>query len=112
MSAAEVQITDVVVGTGREASKGALAQVHYDGFLLDGTKFDSSRDRGRPFQFVVGSAKVIRGWSIGMLGMREGGKREVLIPAALAYGERAVGKIPPNSDLRFQVELFEALPRE
>jgi FKBP-type peptidyl-prolyl cis-trans isomerase len=108
----DVQISDTEVGTGREASKGALVQVHYEGFLKGGTKFDSSKDRGRPFQFVMGSSKVIKGWSLGIQGMKEGGKRTLLIPAALAYGERAVGRIPPHSDLTFHIELIEALPRE
>ena len=113
--AAEVKTTDTQVGAGREASKGALVTVHYEGFLEDGTKFDSSLERGRPFQFVVGSSKVIKGWSIGIQSptpMREGGKRTLHIPAELAYGPRAVGKIPPNSNLTFNIELIEALPRE
>lgn len=108
----ELQITDTAAGTGREASKGALVRVDYEGFLDDGLKFDSSLDRGRPFQFVLGAGKVIKGWDQGLIGMKEGGKRTLRIPAALAYGPRAVGKIPPNSDLTFHVTLHEALPRE
>lgn len=113
MSADEVKITDTVVGTGVEAVKGALLLVNYEGFLEDGTKFDSTFDHGRPYQFVVGSQKVIKGWSLGVMGMREGGKRTIFIPAHLAYGDRQIGKfITPNSNLIFHVELLEARPRE
>jgi peptidylprolyl isomerase len=108
----DIQITDTELGTGREALKGALVTVNYEGFLEDGKKFDSSIDRGRPFQFVLGSGKVIKGWNLGVTGMKEGGKRTLRIPAHLAYGERAVGMIPPNSNLIFQIELVEALARE
>lgn len=112
MSEAELKITDTQVGTGREAVKGALVKVHYDGHLENGTKFDSSIDRGRPFQFVLGAGKVIKGWDQGLMGMKEGGKRTLWIPAHLAYGPRAIGAIPPNSNLVFHVELIESLPRE
>ncbi|AHZ84404.1 FKBP-type peptidyl-prolyl cis-trans isomerase [Bdellovibrio bacteriovorus] len=109
----EVKITDTVIGTGQTASKGALVFCHYEGFLEDGTKFDSSYDHGRPFEFVVGSKKVIAGWSLGFLGMKEGGKRTIYVPAHLAYGERQIGKfIKPHSNLIFHVELIEARPRE
>jgi peptidylprolyl isomerase len=108
----ELKIIDTRTGTGREAAKGALVKVDYEGFLEDGRKFDSSRDRGRPFQFVLGAGKVIQGWDRGLMGMREGGKRTLEIPSQLAYGPRAVGMIPPNSNLIFHVELHEALPRE
>lgn len=108
----ELKITDTQVGTGREATKGALVTVNYEGFLEDGLKFDSSIDRGQPFRFVLGARKVIQGWDQGLLGMKEGGKRTLHIPAHLAYGPRAVGKIPPNSNLTFNVELIESLPRE
>jgi FKBP-type peptidyl-prolyl cis-trans isomerase len=109
---AELKITDTTVGTGREASKGAKVTVHYEGFLEDGKKFDSSVDRGRPFSFVLGAGKVIQGWDRGVMGMKEGGKRTLHIPASLAYGPRAVGPIPPNSNLIFHIELIESLPRE
>lgn len=113
MSQQEVQITDTVVGTGKEAAKGALLFVQYEGFLEDGTKFDSTFDHGRPFEFVVGSKKVIQGWSQGLLGMKEGGKRKIFIPSHLAYGERQIGKfIKPHSNLIFHVELLEVRPRE
>lgn len=112
MSNAELQITDLVIGTGREAVKGALLKMHYVGTLEDGTKFDSSYDHGRLFQFVLGAKRVIQGMDQGMLGMKEGGKRRLFIPSHLAYGERAMGKIPPHSNLIFEIELFESWPRE
>jgi peptidylprolyl isomerase len=108
----ELQITDTHLGTGCEASKGALVKVNYEGFLENGNKFDSSIDRGRPFSFVLGAGKVIKGWDQGLAGMKEGGKRTLHIPAHLAYGPRAVGSIPPNSNLIFHIELLESLPRE
>ena len=109
---AELIITDVQIGTGREAIKGSLIRMHYEGFLENGLKFDSSYDHGREFQFVLGAKRVIKGMDQGVMGMREGGKRRLFIPAHLGYGERAMGKIPPNSNLIFNIELFEALPRE
>ncbi len=109
----ELKIEDQKVGQGKEAVKGALIRVHYSGFLVsNGQKFDSSVDRGREFQFVLGAGRVIQGWDLGILGMREGGKRILTIPAHLAYGDRAVGPIPPGSDLKFEVELFEVLTRD
>lgn len=113
MNSDEVKITDTVIGEGTEAAKGALCFVQYEGFLEDGTKFDSTLDHGRPFEFVIGSKKVIVGWSQGMLGMKVGGKRQIFIPAHLAYGERQVGKfITPDSNLIFHVELIEVRLRE
>jgi len=110
---AELKITDTVVGTGKEAVKGALLFVQYEGFLEDGTKFDSSFDHGRPFQFVIGSKRVIKGWDQGLLGMKEGGKRQLFVPAHLGYGERQMGPfIKPHSNLIFYVELLEVRPRE
>jgi FKBP-type peptidyl-prolyl cis-trans isomerase len=111
-STAVVKATDTKLGDGREAVKGAKVTVHYEGFLENGRKFDSSKDRGRPFSFVLGSAKVIKGWDQGLMGMKEGGERTLHIPAELAYGSRAVGPIPPNSNLIFHIELIESLPRE
>lgn len=108
----DLEITDTQIGTGREAVKGAKVTVNYEGFLENGQKFDSSIDRGRPFSFVLGAGKVIKGWDQGVMGMKEGGKRTLHIPAALAYGARAVGSIPPDSNLIFQIELLESLPRE
>ena len=109
----ELQISDDVLGTGKEAVKGALLFVHYTGLLEDGTKFDSSHDRGRPFEFVIGSGRVIKGWDQGVMGMRVGGKRTLHVPAHLAYGERQIGPlITPHSNLIFHVELLEVRTRE
>lgn len=109
----ELQIKDVVVGTGKETVKGALLITQYEGFLEDGTKFDSSIDRGRPFQCVFGTGRVIKGWDLGLVGMREGGKRTLHVPSHLAYGERQVGAlIPPHSNLVFHIELLEVLTRD
>lgn len=109
----ELKIIDTLLGSGKETVKGALLFVQYEGFLEDGTKFDSSFDHGRPFQFVIGSGRVIKGWDQGLMGMKEGGKRTLHIPASLAYGERQIGKyIKPNSNLIFYVELLEVRPRE
>ncbi len=108
----ELEIIDTETGTGCEAHKGALVKVDYEGFLENGEKFDSSKDRGRPFQFVLGAGKVIKGWDQGLIGMKEGGKRTLKIPAHLAYGPRAIGAIPPNSNLVFHVELHESLARD
>jgi peptidylprolyl isomerase len=108
----ELQIIDLVEGSGKIAVKGALITVHYTGTFENGQKFDSSVDRGRTFEFVLGAGRVIRGWDQGILGMKEGGKRKLHIPAALAYGDRAVGPIPPHSNLIFEVELFEVKVRD
>lgn len=109
----ELQITDIESGTGKEISKGALCFVQYEGFLEDGTKFDSSIDKGRPFQFVFGTGRVIKGWDQGLVGMKEGGKRKLFVPEHLAYGERAIGDIiPPYSDLSFTIELLEVRTRD
>lgn len=109
----ELKITDTTVGEGKEAVKGALLTMQYEGFLEDGTKFDSSYDRNKAFQFVIGSGRVIKGWDQGILGMKVGGKRTLHIPSDLAYGERQVGNlIPPNSNLIFHVELLEVLTRD
>lgn len=113
MGLTELEIIDTKVGEGRTAVKGALLRMHYEGFLGDGTKFDSSLDRGRAFEFVIGSGRVIKGWDQGVMGMRVGGKRTLKIPAHLAYGERSVGAIiKPHSDLLFHVELLEVLTRD
>ena len=110
---AELKITDHVLGTGLETSKGALVFCHYTGWLDDGTQFDSSVDRGTPFEFVFGVGRVITGWDQGLIGMKVGGKRRLEVPSHLAYGERQIGKfITPNSSLTFEVELLEVRPRE
>lgn len=109
----ELKITDTIEGTGIVAQKGALCFVHYEGYLEDGTLFDSSKKHGRPFEFVLGSKKVIVGWSQGLLGMKEGGRRTIFVPAHLGYGERQVGPfIKPHSNLIFHVEMLEVRPRE
>jgi FKBP-type peptidyl-prolyl cis-trans isomerase len=95
------------VGTGTEATAGKKVSVHYTGWLTDGKKFDSSKDRGQPFQFRLGAGEVIRGWDQGVAGMKIGGKRKLTIPPDLGYGARgAGGVIPPNATLVFEVELL------
>ena len=108
----DVQVTDVVVGEGREVEKGALITTQYRGWLEDGSEFDSSWSRGKPFQCVIGTGRVIKGWDQGLMGMQVGGKRKLQVPAHLGYGERSVGAIPPNSDLTFEIELLEVLTRD
>jgi FKBP-type peptidyl-prolyl cis-trans isomerase len=94
-------------GTGNPAPLGANVVVHYDGFLLDGTKFDSSRDRHTPFTFRVGTGRVIKGWDEAFATMKQGEKRTLIIPWWLAYGEKKQDVIPPFSTLVFEVELLE-----
>ncbi|PWB30091.1 peptidylprolyl isomerase [Pseudomonas sp. SDI] len=108
----ELQITDLHLGTGKTVLKGALITTQYNGWLEDGSEFDSSWSRGKPFQCVIGTGRVIKGWDQGLMGMQVGGKRELRVPAHLAYGERSMGKIPPNANLRFEIELLEVLTRD
>ena len=103
-----LQYTDDQVGTGAEATTGKTAVVHYTGWLMDGTKFDSSVDRNQPFSFPLGAGQVIKGWDEGVVGMKVGGKRTLIIPPALGYGARgAGGVIPPNATLKFEVQLLD-----
>jgi len=102
-----LQVQDTKVGSGDEAKAGDTVSVHYTGTLADGTKFDSSLDRGQPFSFTLGAGMVIRGWDIGVAGMKIGGTRKLVIPPALAYGDRGAGSvIPPGATLTFVVELI------
>lgn len=103
-------IEDSVVGDGVEALAGKTVVVHYTGWLTDGTKFDSSKDRDDPFSFPLGRRRVIAGWDEGVAGMKVGGSRKLTIPPQLGYGERgAGGVIPPNATLVFEVELLDVL---
>ena len=99
---------DTVVGEGAEAKTGHFVTVHYTGWLTNGSKFDSSKDRNDPFQFPLGQGHVIKGWDEGVQGMKIGGARKLTIPAHLGYGARgAGGVIPPNATLVFEVELLD-----
>lgn len=114
-----LEVTDLVVGQGAEATSGATVTVHYTGWLYDhtraetkGTAFDSSRKGGQPFSFTLGQQQVIAGWDQGVAGMKVGGQRRLVIPAALAYGDRgAGGVIPPGATLVFDVELLGVQPQ-
>jgi FKBP-type peptidyl-prolyl cis-trans isomerase FkpA len=106
-TASGLVIEDLVVGSGATASPGQRVSVHYSGWLTDGNKFDSSKDRGQAFMFSLGRGEVIRGWDEGVSGMKVGGKRKLTIPPDLGYGTRgAGGVIPPNATLLFEVELL------
>ncbi len=103
----QLQVQDLVVGTGDVAVAGKQVTVHYTGLFTSGEKFDSSRDRGTPFAFTLGAGQVIKGWDIGVEGMKVGGKRLLTIPPELAYGPNDYQSIPGNSTLIFEVELLE-----
>ncbi|EYF07934.1 FKBP-type peptidyl-prolyl cis-trans isomerase [Chondromyces apiculatus DSM 436] len=108
MMQADLGIEDVTVGQGAEAKAGHSVTVHYVGTLTNGSKFDSSRDRGKGFSFKLGGGQVIKGWDQGVAGMRVGGTRKLTIPPDLGYGARGFPPvIPPNSTLLFEVELLE-----
>ncbi len=108
-SAMDMQSTDVTVGTGTEAVSGKKVTVNYVGTLTDGTKFDASADHGQPFSFTLGAGQVIKGWDQGVLGMKVGGKRNLVIPPELAYGAAGTpgGPIPANATLKFEIELLK-----
>jgi FKBP-type peptidyl-prolyl cis-trans isomerase len=100
-------------GEGTAATEGMVVSVHYTGYLMDGKKFDSSHDRKEPITFVLGAGQVIKGWEEGLLAMKVGQKRKLIIPSHLAYGDRGIpGLIPPGSELVFDVELVGARERE
>src|SRR3954466_15476696 len=102
-----LQYVDLAIGTGATAEGGQTVPVHYTGWLENGTKFDSSVDRGQPFSFPLGTGRVIKGWDEGVKGMKVGGKRKLTIPPELGYGKRGAGRdIPPDATLVFEVELL------
>jgi FKBP-type peptidyl-prolyl cis-trans isomerase FkpA len=106
-TASGLGIDEITIGEGVAATAGKSVTVHYTGWLTDGTKFDSSKDRNDPFVFGLGQGQVIRGWDEGVQGMKVGGKRKLTIPPALGYGARgAGGVIPPNATLIFEVQLI------
>ncbi len=108
MTDSGLKYVDVKVGTGEAAQKGDTVEVHYTGWLKDGKKFDSSKDRGQPFVFPLGAGRVIKGWDEGVQGMKVGGTRKLIIPPELGYGARGAGNvIPPNAELTFEVELLK-----
>ncbi|WP_346841959.1 FKBP-type peptidyl-prolyl cis-trans isomerase [Metapseudomonas otitidis] len=109
----ELKIEDLLEGDGKAVVKGALITTQYNGWLEDGTLFDSSYQKGRPFQCVIGTGRVIKGWDQGLMGMKVGGKRKLHVPAHLAYGDRQVGAhITPGANLVFEIELLEVLTRD
>jgi FKBP-type peptidyl-prolyl cis-trans isomerase len=101
-----LKYVDEVVGTGESPSPGKTVIVHYTGWLENGTKFDSSVDHGQPFEFTIGVGQVIKGWDEGVMTMKVGGKRKLIVPPDLGYGASGAGPIPPNSTLIFEVELL------
>lgn len=107
-TASGLSYQDAKVGTGAQPVRGKMVKVHYTGWLVNGTKFDSSVDRKEPFEFVIGAGQVIPGWDEGVMSMKVGGKRRLTIPSKLGYGPRgAGGVIPPNATLIFDVELLD-----
>jgi peptidylprolyl isomerase len=105
-TASGLKYLELADGSGAVPQAGQTVKVHYIGTLEDGTKFDSSRDRGRPFEFTLGAGQVIKGWDEGIASMKVGGRRQLVIPPDLGYGARGIGPIPPNSTLIFDVELM------
>jgi len=110
-SNAKIKIENLKTGDGAVAVRHSKVAVHYTGWLMDGTKFDSSLDRGKPFEFTLGAGQVIPGWDMGVEGMKVGGKRQLIIPPELGYGRKgAGGTIPPNATLKFEVALLSLTP--
>ena len=108
IKADEIRIINDVIGNGKEIVNHSKIKVHYSGKLEDGTEFDSSYKRNKPFDFQIGTRQVIEGWELGLIGMREGGKRTIFIPSYLAYGKKGAGNIiPPNSNLIFEIEIIQ-----
>ena len=106
-SVTNLQIVDTTVGNGAEARPGRRVRVHYTGTLMDGTKFDSSKDHNQPFEFTLGTGSVIPGWDEGVKGMKVGGVRQLTIPASMGYGARGFPPdIPGNAALKFEIELL------
>ncbi|MGE3725469.1 MAG: FKBP-type peptidyl-prolyl cis-trans isomerase [Candidatus Sericytochromatia bacterium] len=105
-NATQMKIEEIKAGTGATPAKGDTVIVHYTGWLTNGEKFDSSKDRNEPFSFTLGVGQVIKGWDEGFAGMKEGGQRKLTIPPEMGYGQRNVGPIPANSTLIFEVELI------
>lgn len=105
-NASSMKIEEIKAGTGATPAKGDTVVVHYTGWLTNGQKFDSSKDRNEPFSFTLGVGQVIKGWDEGFAGMKEGGQRKLTIPPEMGYGQRNVGPIPANSTLIFEVELI------
>jgi len=109
----EFIIEDIDLGEGDAARDGDTVSVHYVGMLADGTEFDNSYEHGEPFDFVIGDGQVIEGWEEGLIGMKVGGKRKLVIPPEMAYGDRGAGSvIPPGATLTFEVELMDLAPAE
>jgi len=104
---ADLKIENTQEGSGQEVKSGDTVVIHYKGTLADGTQFDSSYDRGEPFETPIGVGAVIKGWDLGVVGMKVGGKRKLTIPPSLGYGEQTNGQIPANSTLIFELELLE-----
>jgi len=109
--AATVTVTSLAPGKGAEAKNGDTVRVHYVGTLSDGKQFDSSLERKKPFDFTLGAGMVIKGWDQGLLGMRQGEKRKLVIPPSLAYGPQGRSGIPPNATLIFEVQLLAINPK-
>lgn len=106
----KLQVTDEKIGTGPSAKQGDTVTVNYVGTLNNGTQFDSSYARHQPFTFTLGAGQVIKGWDLGVVGMKVGGKRKLIIPPDLGYGNAAQGSIPPNSTLIFEIQLLSIKP--